>query len=69
MGNGSGMRNATLWKRAERRKSCFEYSPLSGMLGKGPAPVALNAAPSSIGRQVTPRPFFAASSPIFCAAR
>jgi hypothetical protein len=39
------------------------------MLGSGPLPVALKAAPSSIGRQVTPRPYFAASASILCEAR
>jgi 3-methylcrotonyl-CoA carboxylase beta subunit len=55
--------------RALRAKSRFEYSPFSGISVSGAIPVCLNIAPSSTGRQSTPRPCFAASASIFCAAR
>jgi hypothetical protein len=70
MGNRDGIRKSSMpWKRALRAKSRREYGPLSGTSVSGAAPDALNATPSSIGRQSTLRPCRAASASMRCAAR
>ena len=57
------------WNRALRSKSRLEYSPLSGIMVNGDAPVSLKTTPSSTGCHSTERPYFAASASIFRDAR
>ncbi len=64
MGKGSGKVKGTPEKRAERSKSCSEYSHLIGWLTGLLSSAAWKVTPSGIALQSTVRPCRAASASI-----